>query len=69
MLETPSLEPLVRIELTTYSLRVNCSTPEPQRQVANIIIAMDFRFVNYQCLFCLTSTGPDLKNPTSSNRR
>jgi hypothetical protein len=25
------MEPLVRIELTTYSLRVNCSTPELQR--------------------------------------
>ena len=25
------MEPLVRFELTTYSLRVNCSTPELQR--------------------------------------
>ena len=27
-----SLEPLVGIEPTTCSLRVSCSTPEPQRQ-------------------------------------
>jgi hypothetical protein len=27
------MEPLVRFELTTYSLRMNCSTPELQRRL------------------------------------
>ena len=29
-----NMEPMVRFELTTYALRVRCSTPEPHRHVA-----------------------------------
>ncbi len=30
------MEPLVGIEPTTYSLRMNCSTPELQRRLADV---------------------------------
>lgn len=43
------MEPEVGIEPTTYSLRVNCSTPELLRQKTFMIIEY-FQF-NYQFIF------------------